>query len=544
MSFKTYPKIFQIGHYENKEIFSNPDDLIYIEEKIDGANFRFMISEDGRIIFGSRTQSIGDSNNDIGGNWKRCVDYIKNKLSKKDLSQFKHLVFFGECLSGDTVIRKVSGGRGDNGNYMTIKEMYNYLHKNEKGRNTSWWKRYGMPSIWCLNHKTGKIEPNKIKTILYSGKKQVYEITTRLGYQIKATNNHPFLTPNGYVKLESLKEKDVLAISNLTKLPKKRNLGKGSRKILFKQKLYKNKVGRCEKCDEKNNLELHHKDRNPKNNSENNWEILCVSCHKKLNEKYDGIRIYDYFYDDIVSIKLIGKEDVYDISMEGNENTANFVANNFIVHNCCIKHTLNYDWEKIPPFLGFDIFTLQEDKFLDYDLRTKIFSDLGLLTVPLITIKKVSEITEINDDMVPQSIYTSLSSKDLKAEGIVFKNYNKQIFCKIVTDAFKEQNAEVFGGRPKIGGETDEAELVFKYCTNPRIDKHIFKLIDDGNKLEMALMKLLPSLIEKDIYEENWQEIIRSNWTINFKKTRKLITKRCLNVLNQFITNQALNNNG
>lgn len=55
-NFRTYPKIKPLGYDENKGILEGH---IVVEEKIDGGNFRFMVMGD-RIIFGSRTQSLGD----------------------------------------------------------------------------------------------------------------------------------------------------------------------------------------------------------------------------------------------------------------------------------------------------------------------------------------------------------------------------------------------------------------------------------------------------------------------------------------------------
>lgn len=39
----------------------------------------------------------------------------------------------------------------------------------------------------------------------------------------------------------------------------------------------------CEKCGNKSNLHVHHRDRNPANNSMENLETLCASCHLKLH---------------------------------------------------------------------------------------------------------------------------------------------------------------------------------------------------------------------------------------------------------------------
>jgi ATP-dependent RNA circularization protein (DNA/RNA ligase family) len=299
--FHQYPKIRLLGHEENKDILSNPEDIIIIEEKIDGANFRFMIKDD-RIIFGSHTQSIGDSNQEIGGNWKRCVEFVKEKLSDKDLASsiFQRKIFYGEC---------------------------------------------------------------------------------------------------------------------------------------------------------------------------------------------------------------------------------------------CIKHTLDYDWDKIPPFLGFDIYSLENDRFLEE--KSELYGALSLPVVPHIKTVLAQDIKELTDADVPISAYHNDKNQDKQAEGIVLKNYYTQIFAKYVRKKFKEENIKVFGGSKKWAS-TDDDRIVAMYCTNARIEKQIFKLIDDGNKLDLAMMHLLPKKVQQDICGEHWQDICYSNYKLDFRNIRKAISTRCLNVLKQIIVNNAL----
>ncbi|MDP2692222.1 MAG: hypothetical protein Q8O88_01120 [bacterium] len=141
------------------------------------------------------------------------------------------------------------------------------------------------------------------------------------------------------------------------------------------------------------------------------------------------------------------------------------------------------------------------------------------------------------DDIVPQSAY----ARD-RAEGIVFKNYTKQIFAKYVTEKFKEVNKETFGGNKKYS-QNDSDRLVCMFCTNSRIEKNLFKLLDEGNKLEMPLMTQLPKRVLNDMMEEHWKEICMSSWSINFRDTRKKVTGRCAAVLRQMITNNVLNQN-
>ena len=203
------------------------------------------------------------------------------------------------------------------------------------------------------------------------------------------------------------------------------------------------------------------------------------------------------------------------------------------------KHSLDYNWEEIPLFLGFDVFDVQKDKFEDWDSKTGLFNHLELDTVPFIKTCKAGELKELSEDMIPESKYPAPSAKDRRAEGIVFKNYNKQVFGKLVRTAFKEVNKETFGMSKKFAKDDDE-RIVAMYCVNARIDKMIFKLIDEGVELEMKMMEQLPKRVYEDIMEEG-HDILFSNYSVDFRNIRKLVTKRCLAVLQQVITNNALN---
>jgi hypothetical protein len=306
MEFEKYHKLKRLGDEENKDIFSYPEDEIIIQEKIDGANFRFYI-QNGKIIFGSRTREIGEEpNGDEDKNFRRAIEYVREQINDKDLSKYEGLIFYGEN---------------------------------------------------------------------------------------------------------------------------------------------------------------------------------------------------------------------------------------------CVRHTMAYDWESIPPFLGFDIKT--ETGYLHYSNVETIFNELGLEIVPLLDRVYAKDIElPITDTHVPISKYASPSSEDQQAEGIVFKNYDKQIFGKYVRDKFKEMNSKVFGGSPKYNkvDDTDNSEFVFKYVTNARIEKLILKEIDNGEKMSMKLMGTLIKNTYLDIIEEEWKDILTSNWKLDFKKIRKNIAPRVRAVLEQMIDNNLINN--
>jgi len=212
---------------------------------------------------------------------------------------------------------------------------------------------------------------------------------------------------------------------------------------------------------------------------------------------------------------------------------------------CCTRHTLEYDWDKLPPFIGFDVFDMKDETYFSSEDAKTTYESLGLTFVPILgklTSKEVKE-QGINDEFVPISKYPPVTRPQQQAEGIVFKNQTTGMYAKYVRNQFKEENSKVFGGSPKYNkdGDYDNDVITFKYCTNPRIEKIIMKKMDMGAELEMQMMSTLPHDVYEDIVEEHYKDIMyHKSWRIDFKGLRKMITTRCVCVLKQLITNNAL----
>ena len=199
----------------------------------------------------------------------------------------------------------------------------------------------------------------------------------------------------------------------------------------------------------------------------------------------------------------------------------------------CIKHSCEYDWDKIPPFLGFDVYDLKKEQFIDVSKKHLLFKRLGLPSIESVVGIWGKDLTE-KDFEIPKSQFA-----DNVAEGIVIKNYKKQLFAKIVSDKFREINKKTFGTSKKWAKD-DTEYFVFKYCTNARIDKHIFKAVDDGNELDLKLMSIVPNAVYTDIWEENWEEIAHSKKKIDMGKFKSMVSQRCLAVVKMVMINTAL----
>lgn len=101
-------------------------------------------------------------------------------------------VFQLGCLAADTMI-----------DGMTIREMY--LRRNSEGRKKS------LRSVYLGE---GVVNKNIVDKVVYSGKKQLFKVTTLSGNTIRATEDHKFFTNHGWKKLKDIHEEDHVVIVN------------------------------------------------------------------------------------------------------------------------------------------------------------------------------------------------------------------------------------------------------------------------------------------------------------------------------------------
>jgi hypothetical protein len=93
-----YPKIFSLGSPENEEI---KDEIVVIESKIDGANFRCRyIPEENKLIFGSRNNEL--SYNAEFSNWIAIKSYKKAFEEYKD-KFIPNVIYFSESMQKHTI---------------------------------------------------------------------------------------------------------------------------------------------------------------------------------------------------------------------------------------------------------------------------------------------------------------------------------------------------------------------------------------------------------------------------------------------------------
>jgi len=196
----------------------------------------------------------------------------------------------------------------------------------------------------------------------------------------------------------------------------------------------------------------------------------------------------------------------------------------------------------MPKFIGFDIWRIDSCTFLPYTALKEEFDRLEIPVVPLLFKGKISEIDITRlENFIGKSAYY-----DGTMEGIVMKNYmrksvfGRQLFAKIVTQAFKENNMVAFGGGIK-STQDDTTKFIEGFYTEARIRKAVYRLKDEqGLKLERGLMHYLPKAVIEDIFKEEGWTVIKEFNSIRFDIVKKNAPKLCLQELDKIIKEEFL----
>lgn len=100
---QSYPSIPVVGDPEADEVIQ--EGHLWIQEKVDGANFRFQLQESGLLVFGSRNRVF--RSDDVPLPYRHAVDFVRRRLERDRLrdavDDVADVVFFGEAMHKHTI---------------------------------------------------------------------------------------------------------------------------------------------------------------------------------------------------------------------------------------------------------------------------------------------------------------------------------------------------------------------------------------------------------------------------------------------------------
>ena len=300
---------------------------------------------------------------------------------------------FNKCITGDTVVENASGQK------MTVAQLYRRLYGgdsplgvcpfcNERPARpnvsmcqpcASWQYKFNDEtrglSLLAYDESDGRVRPQRVADVHQNGVREVSLIKLADGRSIRATGNHRFRTPDGYVTVDDLAVGDSLLVDGGYEpqryVPSEIRTTSGPRLSLPGNKPWlageKNSgyvdggfvklrtwteqtrdIAACRECGRTladGRLERAHLDGNRLNNEPNNLAWMCPSHHKAHDYSRNGRkRRWDKGHvalaSEIVSITPAGEEMTYDVEMaEGTDH--NFIANGIVSHN---SHSAAYGY--------------------------------------------------------------------------------------------------------------------------------------------------------------------------------------------------------
>lgn len=265
------------------------------------------------------------------------------------------------CLAGDT---EISINRNGKGFRLSLRDLV--ARFNGSAPRARW--DLSTPT-YVQREVDGVVRLGRIVNAWSSGIKTTYTVTTATGRTVRATDEHPFLTSRGWLRLDELKAGDLVhvrggrsaagrsskqryrEIAGLYAHPHAR--GKGRRTSRYRVAEHRlvaeaalnntdlsTHVGqiRAGAVDDLTFIDpavyaVHHVNLDPSDNRLENLQVLTHSDHHRLHAELGKARNVQLHIelDAVVSVEQFGEEETFDIEVA--DAPHNFIANEFVVHN-------------------------------------------------------------------------------------------------------------------------------------------------------------------------------------------------------------------
>jgi ATP-dependent RNA circularization protein (DNA/RNA ligase family) len=173
-------------------------------------------------------------------------------------------------------------------------------------------------------------------------------------------------------------------------------------------------------------------------------------------------------------------------------------------------HTIDYDWDRTPSFLGFDVWSTIKEGFLPMDTVEQIFERLGLQPVNAFERERRAQDFDPDSYAIPQSRWY-----DGPAEGVVIRNKQGKR-AKLLHPDFREVDDTV----PVDGSATDLAE---KFATQHRFDKLAAKFED--RERSVTFQALYEQALE-DIVREEHKQLYHGSQSVDMSEFRSEVAAR------------------
>lgn len=271
------------------------------------------------------------------------------------------------CIQGDAAMVVNRGGAARRTTLRDLVAKFNGGSVQPPGAKRSYSWDLSIPTM-VQREVDGEVRLGRVKAAWASGIKQTYTVMTESGREVRATDEHPFLTERGWLRLDQLTVGDLVHVRG-------EQTSRGRTKINYRQVyglLAHPYAGRKDAERDRgrypmhrlvaeaslNDLDVdsfigyirsghvddlkfldpaewavHHIDHDPANNEPANLKVFTHEEHAALHAAEgttSNVQI-QIAHERVTSVVPYGLEETFDIEVE--DNPHNFIANGFVVHN-------------------------------------------------------------------------------------------------------------------------------------------------------------------------------------------------------------------
>lgn len=173
-------------------------------------------------------------------------------------------------------------------------------------------------------------------------------------------------------------------------------------------------------------------------------------------------------------------------------------------------HTVEYDWERTPSVLGFDVWDATQEAFRPPDAVERIFESLGLHPVNAIERELPARDFDPGSYAVPDSAWYSGP-----AEGVIVRNKRGQR-AKLLHPDFRDVDGTV-------PVDASAEELARRYATTRRFEKLAAKIEDHG---QAVTVETLSDRAIEDIVREEYRRLYHGAENVDMDVFRSEVATR------------------
>ncbi|GGL36467.1 hypothetical protein GCM10009037_20040 [Halarchaeum grantii] len=173
-------------------------------------------------------------------------------------------------------------------------------------------------------------------------------------------------------------------------------------------------------------------------------------------------------------------------------------------------HTIDYDWDRTPSFLGFDVWSEADDAFRPPDAAEQIYERLGLQPVNVFEREVNTRDFDPDDYAIPTSKY-----RDGPAEGVIIRDKQGRR-AKLLHPDYREVD-------DTVPVDASAEELATRYATRRRFEKLHAKLDDHD---QPATVDTLYQRMLEDILREEHKQLRHGSEPVDMQAFRSTIAAR------------------